>query len=152
MESLLIQNLSVSDSVNLGNVGNITITGGANSQVLTSWGNGAVYWGKSVENGAYITTSFPGTLETPYVGSARRYIFDTVTISRMGAFVSQPATVNVVVKVFKNSVLAAVGTILAGNYYFGLSSVAGFNCEPGDYLTVNVDSGYPNNLSIVLYR
>lgn len=42
-----IGNLVVTNSANLGAVGNITITGGSNGNVLTTYGNGALYWGNA---------------------------------------------------------------------------------------------------------
>jgi collagen type VII alpha len=40
-----IENLTVTGSANLGNVGNLTILGGSNGNVLTTYGNGVLYWG-----------------------------------------------------------------------------------------------------------
>lgn len=40
-------NLTVTNSANLGAVGNITITGGSNGNVLYTYGNGALYWGNA---------------------------------------------------------------------------------------------------------
>jgi hypothetical protein len=50
-----ISNLVVSTKANLGAVGNVTITGGTSGQVLTTYGNGTVYWGAGggVSGGGY---------------------------------------------------------------------------------------------------
>lgn len=41
-------NLNVTNTANLGNVSNIIITGGSNGNVLTTYGNGALYWGNAM--------------------------------------------------------------------------------------------------------
>lgn len=38
-------NLTVSSVTNLGNLSNIVITGGSSGNVLTTYGNGVLYWG-----------------------------------------------------------------------------------------------------------
>lgn len=38
-------NLNVSNKTNLGAIGNLTITGGSSGNVLTTYGNGTLYWG-----------------------------------------------------------------------------------------------------------
>jgi hypothetical protein len=38
-------NLTVASATNLGNLSNITITGGSSGNVLTTYGNGVLYWG-----------------------------------------------------------------------------------------------------------
>lgn len=47
-----IKNLTVTETANLGNVANITITGGGAGNVLTTYGNGAIYWGPGPGEGA----------------------------------------------------------------------------------------------------
>lgn len=48
-----ISKVIVSNSANLGAVGNITITGGTSNSVLTTNGSGVLTWGSTVANAAY---------------------------------------------------------------------------------------------------
>ena len=43
-----LASLTIAGNVNLGAIGNLTITGGSNGQVLTTNGSGAVSWGNTV--------------------------------------------------------------------------------------------------------
>jgi len=50
-----IENLTVTGSANLGNVSNLTILGGSNGNVLTTYGNGVLYWGTGGGGGSGAT-------------------------------------------------------------------------------------------------
>lgn len=50
-------NLTVSSVTNLGNLANIVITGGSSGNVLTTYGNGVLYWGAGGGGGTNKTTT-----------------------------------------------------------------------------------------------
>jgi len=101
--------------------------------------------------GAYISTTFPNALTTPFIGTNRRYIVEDVVLSFISAFVSTPPTENVIIQIYKNEVLAGTATIVQGEYYVALIPLVDFTCEIGDYLTINITSGNPTNLTVLLY-
>ena len=94
--TLTSNNFVATSTANLGAVGNVTITGGSNGNVLTTYGNGVLYWGTGGGNGSSYGDSNVVTL----LGS-----FGSNSISTTG---------NVTAKYLINSVqtgITAAGTV-----------------------------------------
>jgi hypothetical protein len=55
----LYSNLNITGATNIGPIGNLRITGGSNGQVLTTYGNGVLYWGNGTYSNANVSTFLP---------------------------------------------------------------------------------------------
>lgn len=96
-----------------------------------------------------LTSTFPGTAFTPYVGTVRRYFNSNRTFVYLSACVSSQATSNILVKLLKNSVESANITLTSGNFYVARKSIS-VSVSSGDYLTINIDSGNPTDLIVFI--
>lgn len=90
--NVVVANLSVPATANLGAVGNVTITGGTNGQVLTTNGSGALSWSSVVSGGVSITVDdFTGNgVQTAFTLSTTPSSENYTIVSLGGTF--QPRT------------------------------------------------------------
>jgi hypothetical protein len=88
---LTTNNFTVSTSANLGNVGNITITGGTANYVLTTDGTGNLNWAAQSGTGTAITVdNFTGNgVQTDFTLSASPSSVNNILVNYNGAFISR---------------------------------------------------------------
>jgi len=92
-------NLTVSTSANLGNVANITITGGTDGQLLTTDGNGVLTWSTPASSGTTVSLD-------SFTGDGANTAF-TLSVS--------PANVNMITVNYNGSVLLKDSYSITGN-------------------------------------
>jgi len=116
---------------------------GTATYILTSNGSvGSPYWasaGTAITR--YINMSQPGTNTGPYVGTARFYPADNITVNQIFASVSQTPSASCIFKIFKNGIdTGYTFTINSGSNTLTPTSVS-IIVATTDYLTINLVSG-----------
>ena len=84
-----LTSLTVNGTVNLGSVANVNISGGSNGQLLTTYGNGALYWGNATSGSPaqFTIDTFTGDgTTTTYTLSTTPSGIDNLIVNYNGSF------------------------------------------------------------------
>lgn len=137
-----IDKLTLSTSANLGNAGNITITGGSSGYVLQTDGAGNLSWtaqtgggggGANATNKSYY---WQGAVSTN-TGIERIYTPVTATIQRVACYLGGAGSTDTTVIVKKNgSSTINTSTITGGNTYINTST--SISLAANDYITIDI--------------
>ena len=125
---------------------------GSAGQVLTSTGTGNVYWSTVSGGGNTVTTktfSIIGPFIGPVAGTARYYPINSIVIGKIQTSLNEPAATDIVINVNKNGSLLQSVNLYSSNTK-SLTSGLNHSITPDDYITVDIYSGYGNNINVTL--
>ena len=95
------------------------------------------------------TFNIIGPFVGPVVGTARYYPINSMTITKIQTSLNEPAATNIVINVNKNGSLLQSVNLYSSNTK-SLTSGLNHVITPDDYITVDIYSGYGNNINVTL--
>lgn len=139
-DTIVLENLSVTATANLGAVGNITITGGSSGQVLKTNGSGVLSWGADSAAAGGNTTEVQYNSGGALTGSTT-FTFASNTLS-----VGNVTTTGNVAggNLTTTGVVQATGNVNGGNGIFTLGTVVSTNSNVSGNVNITGTSGNLN--------
>jgi len=130
-DTLILENLNVTTTANLGAVGNVTITGGTNGQLLKTNGSGVLSWTSDTAPPAGSNTQVQYN-NNGTIGANSTFTFNTTNNVLSAPNVSASSTVTATGNVtggnlVTSGVIQATGNINGGNGVFTLGTVVSTN-------------------------
>ena len=144
-------NISVTSSANLGNVGNLRITGGTEGYVLQTDGTGNLSWVSQGGGGSASISNVSSNVNIPFangnVNTSVGGIANVFVVTNLGANIS--GTANVTGNLTAGNITAGTGTggnitggnVISANTFIASGNISAGNANLGNLVTANFFTG-----------